>query len=298
MSDIKLFRIGEDAVAELPGRSVALEKSLQTLIEKNLEALLGVRFLDSEHTTSEDYRGRIDTLGLDENHFPVIIEYKRALNQNVINQGLYYLDWMMKHKAAFELLVRNRFGRDEAAKIEWSSPRLLCIAGDFTKYDVNAVEQIGRNIDLIRYRQYGSDLLLFELVNATSAEPMTKEGGKRASETISHYLQTADRGLSDRFEHLEAFLLSLGDDVHKKVLKRYIAFKRLKNFACVQVHPQARKLVVFTKVDPVSIDLEPGFTRDVREIGHYGTGDLEITISSDDDFDRAKDLLISSYETS
>ena len=41
--------------------------------------------------------------------------------------------------------------------------------------------------------------------------------------------------------------------------------------------------------------VQAGFTRDVRKIGHYGTGDLEIVIDSDDAFERAKPLLIRSY---
>lgn len=53
--------------------------------------------------------------------------------------------------------------------IEWSMPRLLCIAGDFTKYDEHAVKQINRNIELIRYKKYEDDLILFELVNVTTA---------------------------------------------------------------------------------------------------------------------------------
>jgi hypothetical protein len=36
---------------------------------------------------------------------------------------------------------------------------------------------------------------------------------------------------------------------------------------------------VFVKVDPTSVPLEPGFTRDVSNVGHFGTGDLEITLS-------------------
>jgi RecB family endonuclease NucS len=56
-----------------------------------------VRFLASEHATGRVHGGRIDTLGLDENHAPVIIEYKRAINENVINQGLFYLDWLLDH---------------------------------------------------------------------------------------------------------------------------------------------------------------------------------------------------------
>ena len=73
-----------------------VEKSVQVLFEKNLEALLGVRFLATEYTTT--HGGRIDTLGLDENGCPVILEYKRASNENVINQGLFYLDWLMDHR--------------------------------------------------------------------------------------------------------------------------------------------------------------------------------------------------------
>lgn len=47
----------------------------------------------------------MDSLGIDENNYPVIFEYKRASNENVINQGLFYWDWLLDHKAYFELLV-------------------------------------------------------------------------------------------------------------------------------------------------------------------------------------------------
>ncbi|WP_342567789.1 hypothetical protein MKY09_05340 [Psychrobacillus sp. FSL K6-4046] len=82
------------------------------------------------------------TLGLDENNSPVIIEYKRARNEKVINQGLYYLDWLLDLKAEFELMTLRRFGPSIAENIDWSSPRLLCIAGNFTKFDEHAVQQI------------------------------------------------------------------------------------------------------------------------------------------------------------
>jgi RecB family endonuclease NucS len=92
MSDIKLFNVSNGSAQELPGTSIAIEKTLQTLIESHLEVFLGVRFLATEHSTGKTHGGRIDTLGIDENGSPIIIEYKRALNENVINQGLFYLD--------------------------------------------------------------------------------------------------------------------------------------------------------------------------------------------------------------
>lgn len=307
MSDIKLFRITNGCVQELPGTSIAIEKTLQTLIEGHLEVFLGVRFLASEHSTGKTHGGRIDTLGIDENGSPVIIEYKRAVNENVINQGLYYLDWLMDHKAEFELLVLRKLGKEEADAIEWSAPRLLCIASDFTKYDEHAVQQINRNIELMRYRRYGNELLLFELANATTAqvtsevthaESAIKTRGKSLEKTAAELLDQASSDQRDRFEALKAFLMALGDDVQMKVLKTYIAFKRIKNFACVEIHPQSKRILVYVKVDPASTQLEMGFTRDMRSLGHYGTGDLEITIQNDKDLERAKELLLQSYAAS
>ncbi len=51
MGDLKLFRIGNGAAVELQGMALALEKPLQTLIERNMDALFGVRFVASEHST-------------------------------------------------------------------------------------------------------------------------------------------------------------------------------------------------------------------------------------------------------
>lgn len=119
MSDIKLFSYTNNSATELSGKSAAIEKTLQTLIESQMDAFLGVRFLATEFNTGAKHRGRIDSLGLDENGCPVIVEYKRHSNENVINQGLFYLDWLLDHKADFRLLVMERLGKEAAEKIEW-----------------------------------------------------------------------------------------------------------------------------------------------------------------------------------
>ena len=108
MSDIKLFRYTNSGTSELTGKAVAIEKALQELIESQMDAFLGVRFLATEYSTGAKQRGRVDSLGLDENGCPVIIEYKRHSNENVINQGLFYLDWLLDHKADFQLLVMKK----------------------------------------------------------------------------------------------------------------------------------------------------------------------------------------------
>ena len=304
MTDIKLFSLGGGAASEIPGSAAALEKSLQRLIEQNLEAMLGIRLLGSEYSTGPKHGGRIDTLGIDENASPAIIEYKRATNENVINQGLFYLDWLLDHRAEFELLVLKRLGKDTAGAIDWSALRLLCIAGGFTRYDEHAVQQMNRNIELIRYRRFGDDLLMLELVNAIQAESGTTDGGGATGapasnhKTISDTLGTLDGSLLDLYQALRAHLLALGEDVQEKTLKFYVAFKRLRNFACIEVHPNKATVAVYLKVNPDSVTLESGFSRDVRKVGHYGTGDLEVTIRTLEDLERSKPLLQISYEAS
>jgi predicted transport protein len=302
LGDIKLFQVTQNGVHELVGHSVSVEKSLQNLIENHLEDLLGVRFLASEYATGKTHGGRMDTLGIDENGFPVIIEYKRSMNQNVINQGLFYLNWLLDHQGEFELMVMKQYGQNVAEEIEWSNPRLLCIAGDFTKYDEDAVQQINRTIELIRYRTYDDNLLLLELVNAVSVQdvpaPVKLSVSPSKYKTVSEYLEQSPTSLRNLFSDLEAFAVSLGDDVQKKELKLYFAYKRIKNFACVEVHPQTQQLLVFVKVNPDEIELEDGFSRDVRTIGHFGTGDLELRIENHADLEKAKPLILASYEAS
>ncbi|SDZ34979.1 DUF5655 domain-containing protein [Thermoactinomyces sp. DSM 45892] len=305
MSDIKLFRIYDDSAEELAGRSVTVEKSLQNILEQHLETFLGVRFLATEYNTGKKHAGRIDTLGIDENNSPVIIEYKRAVNENVVTQGLFYLDWLLDHKAEFELMVMRTYGIEVSNAIEWSSPRLLCIAGGFTKFDRHAVEQIHRNIELYVYKYYDEGLLLLELVNATTAQTMhineQTENQRNVSvkvKTVSDYLEQANTQITDRYEALKAYMMALGDDVQIKILKHYIAFKRIKNFVCLEIHPQTGRILLYVKVNPDQVTLENGFTRDVRNIGHFGTGNLEVAITSDADIERAKHLISMAYDVS
>ena len=303
MSDLKLFRREVGGMSELESSSAPLEKGLQTQFEANLDTLLGVRFLASEFATT--HGGRMDTLGVDENGYPVIIEYKRDRSENVINQGLFYLDWLMDHRGDFEILVRDRYGKQSAEAIEWSAPRLICIAADFTKYDEHAVKQMGRNIELVRYRKFGDDLLLLELLTAVSAtnsistSVADSNGSKpRKDKTVSEYMQDMGPELAELFADAETYLLGRGDDVTKKVTQFYLAYRRIKNFACVEVRPTLNQLKMFLKLDPDTVELEEGFSRDVRKVGHFGTGDLELTIGSHDDLDRAKPLILRSYEDS
>lgn len=311
MSDIKLFKVENGVAKELQSQASDLEKPLQTLIEANLLPMLGIRFVATEYATGRTHAGRIDSLGLDENNSPVILEYKRSVGENVINQGLYYLDWLMDHQAEFKLQVMEKLGVAAAADIDWTSPRVLCIAADFTKYDAHAVQQISQSVELIRYRRFGTDLLLLEQINTASNGrsrarirsvadgelelPATAKSAAAASDkSYAEWLAQLGPDMLELVSSLDDFIVSLGDDVQRKELKLYMAFKRLKNFATVVL--QKNRLLLFVHVDPdLLMPLAPNM-RDARKFGHWGTGDLEISITGFADLEQAKPVIVQAYE--
>ncbi|WP_030413258.1 DUF5655 domain-containing protein [Streptomyces sp. NRRL S-1448] len=303
MSNLKAFRVRGIQATEIPGSSVALERQLQSLMEANMEAILGSRFLASEYATGR-HRGRIDSLGLDENGTPVIVEYKRSRDQNVTNQALSYLSWLHDHHHEFENLVKEKLGTEVAETIDWSNPRIVCIAGDFTHHDTVAIEMIGRRIDLVSYRVF-DDVLALQLVASVAgvASPVRSKApaaprvcGAASPKSVQQYLDESPTDLQELYADLDEVLLSHGD-VQKEPQLHYVAYRRIRNVATVRVQPRNRMLVINLKLDPDAVELEEGFSRDIRGLGCLGIKDgVEIRIRSRKDLARAGDLIQRSVE--
>ncbi|MEU1906594.1 DUF5655 domain-containing protein [Streptomyces hygroscopicus] len=311
MNDLKLFRVADGQAVEIPGSAVALERHLQTLIEQNMEAILGIRFLASEYATGSRHRGRIDSLGVDESGNPVIIEYKRSHGKAVITQALSYLSWLRDHRHEFESLVKKQLGDEAAGAVDWSNPRLVCIAGDFTSHDTNALDEIGRRIDLVSYRDFGGDLLALHLVASvtgstvpsrtptslanTTVPSESSGGGGSTVKSVRQFYNESPQSLRDLYTDLDAILISHAD-VQKEFQLHYVAYRRIKNVATVRFQLRSHTLVVRLAVDPDTVELVEGFARDVRKIGCLGTGPLELRIRSQEDLTRASDLVRRSVE--
>ncbi len=297
MGDINLFSIN-NSVTQLSASAFQLERELQILVEKNMKTFFGVTFLQSEFSISN---GRIDSLGIDENYCPVIFEYKRSQNENVINQGLFYLDWLMDHKAEFKLLTIEKLGMETANKIDWSIPCVICIASDFTKFDEHAVNQMQKNIKLIKYKKFGSELILFEQINMPVVKPIEEQTSSvlQAKKTSDKIFADQLDGASDEFREIyfsiRDYILSLGDDVSENPLKLYCAYKKIKNIICIELRQKSILLYMRLNPDDFPEEQSRGILRDVRNIGHWGTGESEITIKSAKDFERTKYLIDRCY---
>lgn len=297
MADIKLFNI-KGQVEELQSKQVILEKELQLLLEENMNTFFGVTFLKSEYRITN---GRMDSIGIDENNCPVIFEYKRSVNENVINQGLFYLDWLLDHKADFKLLVMEVLGNEMAEAIDWSMPCVICVANDFTKFDEHAVNQMQRNIKLVKYRKFGDDLIAFEQLNAPQVSPLstetienkpTKKHNWQDKNFVQYFSESSVKN-QNLFSSVCEYILSLGDDISENKLKHYVAFKKVKNIICAEINKSS--VILYLKINPDTVILENGFSENVTGKGHWGTGDLRINLKSVEDFEKAKALIDRAY---
>ncbi|WP_353946509.1 transporter [Streptomyces sp. HUAS MG91] len=304
MSSLKVFRVRGQNATEIPGEAVSVEAELQRLIEANMETMLGIRFLATEYHTGR-HGGRIDSLGLDENGTPVVVEYKRTRDEAVVVQALSYLCWLQDHPNEFKNLVKARFGDEAAGKVDWNAPRIVCVAGAFTHHETVAVEMIPHRIDLIVYRVF-DDSVALQLVTATGGSRTKARGkvsssaraGSCAPKSVQQYLDASPLKLRELYADLDELLLS-HRDVQMEPQLHYFSYRRIKNVATVRIQPRNRVLVVNLRLDPDAVDLCDGFTRDLRGLGSLGLqGDVvEVRIASREDLDRAAGLIQRSVET-
>ena len=105
-----LFTIDKQKLNPVEQTNFSVEKELQSLIERNLEAVFNSRLVASEFSTGAQHAGRIDTLALSEDNNPVIIEYKKVESSDLINQSLFYLSWIHDHRGDFEIAAQKSLG--------------------------------------------------------------------------------------------------------------------------------------------------------------------------------------------
>lgn len=300
MGDLKVFRVRGGRATDIPGASVAVERELQSLIEANMEVMLGIRFLVTEYRTGR-HRGRVDSLGLDESGTPVIIEYKRTRDQNVISQALSYRVWLRDHHHEFERLVADRLGAEAAGAVDWSNPRVVCVAGEFTYHDTVAVEEIGLRIDLVSYRVF-DDVLTLQVVasvagnNGASSRAKAPAGSVPAV-SVQQRLEGAPGKVKELFAAVDERLL-LPEGAWMEPQQHYLNYRRLQKFASVRVLPRKEVVAVNLKLDPSTVDLEEGFTRDVTKIGCLGIPGVEVSLRSHADLKRAEELILQSIAAS
>ena len=314
-----LFKINGSSVKKITVKDLDLEKNLQSLFENNLEEILNIVFLAHEYSTS--FGGRIDTLGIDKNGSPCIIEYKKSQNDNVINQGLSYLRWLLDHKADFEKLVEQHFANAydsptvtwdgkivSKIEIDWDSPRVICIAESYNKFDLDTADILPINNELLRYRIYDENILYVEPENSQKIKISTsgivqktkkeKEGQDKLQKiyTVDDHLKNTSEKIKTLFSKLREKIISIDENIKEEPKKLYIAYKLATNFVDVEI--RSKDIKIFLNIKSGQLNDSKNLARDLtkpKHIGHWGNGDYEVKLESEDRVDEIFELIKQSY---
>ena len=323
MGDVRFFHEIYGNVHELPSNPFPYERGLQEFFEKHLRALTGIDFLASEYSTGQRHGRRIDTVGIDEAGWPVVVEYKRRQDENVINQGLDYLDWLEDHQAEFRELVHKKLG--DGRDVDFRTPRLLCIASEFLRQDKVAARNSRRRIELLRYRRYGDAYVALEWVyggeeaapaprpavspartagkeKITPAPKPAGSSARTAGEDPDYSVYEPWNKTSEEirtlFRELKTLVESLGS-VRTDAFKKEMSFKCMAApgnkppvVAYVHLRIRAGLRVLVWETHVRDIPLEDDFTRPCAR-GRM----REITIRNEEHIRRAEPLLRATYDS-
>ena len=307
-----IFEIDKGKARRVRLSEFKLEKDLQKLVENNLETIFNCRLIATEFTTGNIHSGRIDTLAISEDNNPVIIEYKKVASSDLINQSLYYLHWIRDHKGDFQIAANRTLGKD--IEVDWSDIRVICLAPEYKKYDLHAVQVMGANIELWQYKTYDNGILNIEEVykrttsttnqdtaDIGSKNPVMVEAGKKAAltrktatYTLEEHFENLDENILELFNTIRDYIVSIDSSIEETPKKNYIAYKTSQNFACLQTYK--KKLTLFLKLDANEVNPMPKQGRNVSEIGHFGTGNFELIIKDLADFEETKLLINEAYK--
>ncbi|SRR6266404_551895 len=305
-----IFQISNKKLIPVEQTNFMTEKELQSLIEANLAPVFNCRFVSSEFSTGAQHAGRIDTLALSEDNNPVIIEYKKVESSELINQSLFYLSWIHDHRGDFHIAVQKSLGNE--VKVDWSDVRVICLAPNYKKYDLHAVQVMGANIELWRYRLFKNACLLLEEIFhrtvstspdmvASNKNPVMVAAGKKAALTKATGVYSFEQHILGKPEYIKEIVFELKehimnlDSAMEEVPKKlYVAYRIAQNIVCMEVKKQ--KVVLYLKLKPKEIFNPPKISRDVSSIGHFGTGDFEIAVTSPADLRVAKEFIDMAYQ--
>lgn len=284
-----------ELIKELPFK---LEKEIQELTEQNLESILGLEFVRSEFPLNNF---RLDTLAFDKEASSfVIIEYKRDKNFSVIDQGYAYLALMLNNKADFILEYnennKNTLKRDD---VDWSQSRVLFVAPSFTSYQKEAINFKDLPIELWEVKRYNNKTVSYNQVQTSGAQESVKTIGRQNATiekvsreikvfTEQEHIEKGSEEIKELYEKLKNAILNL-DGLELKPRKLYLAFVASNNV--VDVNIQRNQIKIWINMLKGELDDPKGICRDVSSTGHWGNGDYEITIKTDEDLEYIMSLI-------
>lgn len=295
MGQTRVFKMSAMGAEEMPVPLQLDEEQLRTLVESNAQKLLGLRLLKSDIRVGRANNEKIDAVGIDEYGSRSAVQYMRNFNETQIARLIENLEWMEINKGSSRDGSTEELG-SQIGDINWPDLRIICVTGSVGSAPLHAPRD--RRIDVVEIRRHNQDILVLNtFVGHRQLEKSPPLGGDPyLAHRLKYRIERSSEHLRNLFLNVSNFLSSLGTDVRVVEYKMYSAFKKKGNFACAAVFPKSDSIRIFLTLDPDSISLEAGFTRSVRGVGHFGTGNLEVIIRTREEFAKAQPLMQRAYD--
>ena len=118
---------------------------------------------------------------------------------------------------------------------------------------------------------------------------------KKESYNIEDHPALLNGEMKEIFEILNTNIENISDEVERIFLKLYIAYKiDDKNVVCV--NPLNSSVKILLNLDFDEIDDPKNICKDVTEVGHWGTGDIEFKINGINDIEYGMYLIKQAFD--
>lgn len=295
----KVFKNNSDTFILLKAKAFDNEKTLQTLIEKNLGTVFdGLEFLTTELQTNDL---RPDSVAYDnEKNCFVVIEYKNVKNDSVLDQGATYYRLLQEHKGDFVLLYNHLKNQQrKIADFNWDEPYIIFLSPVFTKYQVGA-SGIGLPIQLYQVLQYDDGIITLErmgdISKHTRFEVSEKETKSKIYVSLDEYDEedylsgkyktgNASKDTRKLYIEIKKMILEKFKDLESRQKKVYVGFYSKANDACVCTLDVGKTKIKLTYSITASKNIRSSskFIRDVEKIGIFGVGHYQSEIKNTED---------------
>lgn len=269
------------------------EHQLQKYTEKHLNQFFQCFYLKSFYKIPG---GEIDTLAITEDGNPCIIEYKHRQEDTILNQIVFYYDWLMQRptKFEFERVVKE----NEATKnldVDWSKLRLICVAKQYSNWDISLIKHLDTEIECYSYTYHENELDIYLDPIVNQFKKQKSYTGEQVNKviTLEDHRNRADEEGKMLLDKLRNEVLKLGDDIEEGYTPNYIKYFVKTNF--LEIHIKKRWLVCDLRVNKKTFKDPKNLAKDISHLGYAVS--REIKIDSTEKLNYAFTLIKQAYGT-
>lgn len=162
--------------------------------------------------------------------------------------------------------------------------------GHVAIWDELAIKARANQLSATAAKVWGAPQLAADILNAY--RPVTTTTSQQYS--LADHPHLTNGAMRDVFEALRKGILALDSCISEEFLKLYVTYKAEINF--VDVISQVKRLRLLLNMPFHEVDDPKGICLDVTSLGHWGNGDVEVSLSSVDEIPYVMGLIRQSFD--